>query len=118
MRAIIFKVAALLLFVSSTIGGLAQSKSNKVVKVGNLRFTMVFVEGGTFWEWCQDWYDSEYYTYSPSENPQGPDQGNEHVVRGGAWGVDADFCRITYRSFVESDNSSTVNLGFRLVLVP
>lgn len=48
MRAIIFKVAALLLFVSSTIGGLAQSKSNKVVKVGNLRFTMVFVEGGTF----------------------------------------------------------------------
>ena len=73
---------------------------------------------GNVWEWCQDWFGSEYYTYSPSDNPQGPDEGNERVVRGGAWGVDADFCRNSYRSYVKPDNAQVVNLGLRLVLVP
>jgi len=40
---------------------------------------------GNVWEWCQDWYDEDYYARSPQRNPQGPDSGNVRVVRGGSW---------------------------------
>jgi len=36
-------------------------------------------------EWCQDWYDEDYYPRSPSKNPQGPEAGILKVVRGGSW---------------------------------
>ena len=34
-------------------------------------------------EWVMDWYDPVYYVSSPARNPQGPDTGQERVVRGG-----------------------------------
>jgi len=40
---------------------------------------------GNEWEWCQDFYDENYYTQSPSENPTGPKQGSERVQRGGGF---------------------------------
>ena len=35
------------------------------------------------WEWVADWFDPNYYNYSPSENPLGPQSGEFHVLRGG-----------------------------------
>ncbi len=36
-------------------------------------------------EWCSDWYDKDFYSSSPSQNPQGPATGQHRVIRGGAW---------------------------------
>ncbi|MFH0765690.1 MAG: SUMF1/EgtB/PvdO family nonheme iron enzyme [Calditrichota bacterium] len=40
---------------------------------------------GNVWEWTADWYNSNYYTNSPSENPPGPAVGEYKVVRGGSY---------------------------------
>jgi hypothetical protein len=33
-------------------------------------------------EWVADWYDAEYYTHSPAQNPTGPAGGDKKVQRG------------------------------------
>lgn len=40
---------------------------------------------GNVWEWCQDWYGSDYYASSPSADPKGPTSGDHRVMRGGCW---------------------------------
>jgi formylglycine-generating enzyme required for sulfatase activity len=69
---------------------------------------------GNGWEWVSDWYDSNYYKNSPSQNPQGPERGESKVVRGGLWNAHRDFASRdnftpTYRSFL---------LGFRCAKTP
>jgi|GEM_PF-4731735 len=39
---------------------------------------------GNVWEWCSDWFDSEYFEKSPTDDPRGPSQGTHHTLRGGA----------------------------------
>lgn len=40
---------------------------------------------GNVGEWCQDWYQFDYYLQSPKKNPQGPNDGKTKVIRGGHW---------------------------------
>ena len=40
---------------------------------------------GNVVEWCSDWYGSDYYESSPRQDPQGPDDGTNRVLRGSSW---------------------------------
>ncbi|MGE5296347.1 MAG: SUMF1/EgtB/PvdO family nonheme iron enzyme, partial [Solirubrobacterales bacterium] len=73
---------------------------------------------GNVAEWCNDRYAKDYYANSPAENPRGPAEGQERVLRGGAWNSIADACRSTYRASDPAiDDTCLANdaLGFRCV---
>jgi formylglycine-generating enzyme len=40
---------------------------------------------GNVYEWCQDWYDKEYYRKSPKLNPVNNDETGVKVLRGGSY---------------------------------
>ncbi|MBN1124260.1 MAG: SUMF1/EgtB/PvdO family nonheme iron enzyme [Sedimentisphaerales bacterium] len=48
-------------------------------------------------EWCNDWYDKNYYKISPEINPTGPTNGDYRVIRGGCWAYNATMCRVAER---------------------
>lgn len=52
---------------------------------------------GNVWEWCNDFYQVDYYQQSPEKNPHGPEFGDNKVLRGGSWDSEADQCRSSYR---------------------
>jgi formylglycine-generating enzyme required for sulfatase activity len=72
---------------------------------------------GNVWEWCSDWFGSEYYKSSPQENPQGPPSGSGRVLRGGSWSHLARYCRTAHRHNRRPDARNYYN-GVRLVLAP
>lgn len=69
---------------------------------------------GNVREWCSDWYGSDYYSSSPSSNPQGAAFGSGRVVRGGSWGSYPQNCRVADRNNDTPGNRSNGGVGFRL----
>ena len=67
---------------------------------------------GNVWEWVADWYDSGYYSQSPTRNPLGPDSGEERVLRGSSWAERQWGVRCAYRlKYLPEDRHD--NVGFR-----
>lgn len=69
---------------------------------------------GNVWEWCYDWYDEDYYDYSPYDNPNGPDTGDMRVLRGMAWSS-LDTNLNTAGRYRKPPDYQYYSTGFRLV---
>ena len=72
---------------------------------------------GNVWEWCQDRYDQNYYRISPSNDPQGPSDGQTRELRGGGVWDAKDACRVARRSKGFSPDAHIADMGFRVVMV-
>ncbi len=66
-------------------------------------------------EWCSDYYDKAYYSYSPDRNPLGPTSGNRCVGRGGSWRHQIRFSRCAARSSLAPEKQFS-DFGFRCAL--
>jgi formylglycine-generating enzyme len=75
----------------------------------------IFDLSGNAAEWCNDWYDSEYYNKTPFIDARGPDSGSGKVVRGGSFLSDESNLRIADRNRLLPELFRE-NIGFRLVI--
>jgi len=72
---------------------------------------------GNVWECCQDWYDENYYSGSPRDNPQGPSSGSYRVFRGGGWYYVPGLICTSYRHIIYPSNRDFSG-GFRVAFSP
>ena len=89
---------------------------------------------GNVREFCSDWYDPEAYAHlSATEenvNPQGPESGKEHVIRGGSYRTEGADLRCAARDYTRHEDwlvtdpqapksiwwySDCTDVGFRVV---
>jgi formylglycine-generating enzyme required for sulfatase activity len=77
---------------------------------------------GNVSEWVEDFYDPNYYSVSPRDNPTGPTQtgcpgGDCRVLRGGNWNGTAEEVTTTFRLFY-GPNDSRDAFGIRCARTP
>lgn len=71
---------------------------------------------GEVWQWCNDWYDKDYYSKSPEVDPPGPAEGVVKVLRGAGWNDDPMYGTSTFRNRNTTGGGSN-DQGFRVVFV-
>ena len=67
---------------------------------------------GNVWEWVEDWYQTDTYSSSESNNPVGPPSGDSRVLRGGSWRYGWGDLRVTFRNYDPPAQRRDV-IGFR-----
>ena len=58
----------------------------------------LFDMAGNVAEWVNDWYQADYYSVSPADDPPGPVSGTSRVKRGGAWSEGSFNNRVAFRA--------------------
>jgi formylglycine-generating enzyme required for sulfatase activity len=67
---------------------------------------------GNVREWVADWFDPNYYSYSPYANPQGPETGTERALRSTSYNEDGREIVVTSR-LRHQPESAGLSRGFR-----
>ena len=67
---------------------------------------------GNVWEWVNDWFQNDYYSVSPTNDPPGPATGTSRVLRGGGWYFDTYFLRVAGRNY-GTPTGQDYYIGFR-----
>jgi formylglycine-generating enzyme required for sulfatase activity len=77
----------------------------------------IYDMSGNVWEWCEDFYDENFYTKVKNGKANHPDKNraNYIVLRGGSWYNDAGLCRVAYRGWDNPTYRGYI-YGFRIVL--
>ena len=77
----------------------------------------IYDMSGNVTEWCQDWFDMNYYKSSPRDNPKGSSTGGRRIHRGGGFQFKAINVRASYRGGCTADEDHRKgHHGLRLVL--
>jgi formylglycine-generating enzyme required for sulfatase activity len=72
---------------------------------------------GNAWEWVNDWYGGRGYDPKETENPTGPVDGTDRILRGGGWLDDVDGqLRVSYRLVPTDPALSSAAVGFRCAM--
>jgi len=70
---------------------------------------------GNVEEWCSDSYDEDYYSNSPSVDPNGPSTGTTRSLRGGSWSSGESVLRCSERYSSDPNVPISQYRGFRVV---
>lgn len=90
-------------------------RTGLVPKTGGRSPYGIYNMAGNASEWVADWYDREYYSKSPKDNPTGPEAGERKVYRGGSWYDIPRKLRTTARFSAEPDFHDRTT-GFRCAM--
>jgi sulfatase modifying factor 1 len=69
---------------------------------------------GNVWECCNDWYAE--YPQEDADDPQGPQEGEFRVTRGGSYFNPASFVRSAFRKWEVQTDRGNIHVGFRAAM--